>query len=42
MGAPLEEIGLAEDVMPLGQLLMRSARRTPHKKALLFPDHLLT
>ena len=36
--APLEEIGLAEDVMPLGQLLLRSARRDPDKEALVFPD----
>src|SRR3954470_18788934 len=42
MGAPLDEIGLAEDVMPLGQLLLRSARRTPEKEALVFPDDRLT
>ena len=34
MGAPLDDIDLAEDVMPLGQLLLRSARRTPEKEAL--------
>jgi acyl-CoA synthetase (AMP-forming)/AMP-acid ligase II len=38
MRAPLEEIGLAEDVMPLGQLLLRSAMRSPDKDALVFPD----
>jgi acyl-CoA synthetase (AMP-forming)/AMP-acid ligase II len=38
MGAPLDDIGLAEDVMPLGQLLLRSARRSPDKDALVFPD----
>src|SRR3954447_2445342 len=42
MGAPLDEIGLAEDVMPLGQLLLRSARRTPEKEALVFPDDRLS
>jgi fatty-acyl-CoA synthase len=36
--APLEQIGLAEDVMPLGHLLLRSARRSPDKDALVFPD----
>ncbi len=36
--APLEDIGLAEDVMPLGHLLLRSARRDPDKDALVFPD----
>src|SRR6188768_2939319 len=38
MGAPLDDIGLAEDVMPLGQLLLRSARRSPDKDVLVFPD----
>ena len=38
MGAPLEELWLAEDVMPMGQLLLRSARRDPDKEALVFPD----
>ena len=42
MGAPLQDIGLAEDVMPMGQLLLRSARRTPDKEALVFPDDRLT
>jgi len=42
MGAPLEEIGLAENVLPMGQLLLRSARRTPDKEALVFPDERLT
>src|SRR3954465_4289032 len=42
MGAPLEEIGLAENVLPMGKLLLRSARRTPDKEALVFPDERLT
>src|SRR3954454_20193634 len=42
MGAPLDDIGLAEDVMPLGQLLLRSARRSPDKEALVFPDARIT
>jgi fatty-acyl-CoA synthase len=42
MGAPLDDIGLAEDVMPLGQLLLRSARRSPDKEALVFPDVRIT
>jgi acyl-CoA synthetase (AMP-forming)/AMP-acid ligase II len=42
MGAPLEELWLAEDVMPLGQLLLRSARRHPDKEALVFPGERLT
>jgi fatty-acyl-CoA synthase len=36
--APLHAIGLAEDVLPLGQLLLRSARRAPDHEALVFPD----
>ena len=40
--APLEDIGLAEDVMPLGHLLLRSARRDPDKDALVFPDRRVT
>ena len=42
MGAPLEELWLAEDVMPMGQLLLRSARRDPDKEALVFPGERLT
>ena len=42
MGAPVEELWLAEDVMPLGQLLLRSARRDPDKEALVFPGERLT
>jgi fatty-acyl-CoA synthase len=42
MSAPLQEIGLAEDVMPLGHLLLRSARNTPDKDALVFPDARIT
>src|SRR4051794_9934082 len=42
MGAPLEELWLAEDVMPMGQLLLRSARRDPDKEALVFPDDRLS
>jgi acyl-CoA synthetase (AMP-forming)/AMP-acid ligase II len=40
--APLDSIVLAEDVMPLGHLLLRSARRDPDHEALLFPDTRLT
>jgi acyl-CoA synthetase (AMP-forming)/AMP-acid ligase II len=40
--APLEEIGLAEDVMPLGHLLLRSARDNADKDALVFPDRRVT
>lgn len=32
------EVTLAHDVMPLGHLLLRSARRDPEREALLFPD----
>src|SRR3954469_20749838 len=42
MGAPLDDTGLAEDVMPLGRLLLRSPRRTPDREALVFPDDRLT
>jgi fatty-acyl-CoA synthase len=40
--APLDTIGLAEHVLPLGQLLLRSARRAPDHEALVFPDARLT
>jgi fatty-acyl-CoA synthase len=40
--APLDALGLAENVLPLGQLLMRSARRAPDHEALVFPDVRLT
>ena len=33
---------LAEDVMPLGHLLLRSERRDPEREALVFPDTRLT
>ncbi len=42
MGAPLEDIRLVEDVLPMGQLLLRSARRSPDKDALVFPGERLT
>ena len=32
------EVTLAHDVMPLGHLLLRSARRDPDREALVFPD----
>ena len=32
--APIDSIELAQDVMPLGHLLLRSARRDPDKEAL--------
>ncbi|HTX12825.1 MAG TPA: AMP-binding protein [Solirubrobacteraceae bacterium] len=32
------EVTLAHDVMPLGHLLLRSARREPDREALVFPD----
>jgi fatty-acyl-CoA synthase len=37
-----ESVVLAQDVMPLGHLLLRSARRAPTHEALLFPDARLT
>jgi fatty-acyl-CoA synthase len=40
--APFDSVALAEDVMPLGHLLLRSARRTPDHEALVFPDRRLT
>ena len=36
------DLVLAEDVMPLGHLLLRSARRDPEREALVFPDARLT
>jgi acyl-CoA synthetase (AMP-forming)/AMP-acid ligase II len=33
-----EDVTLAEDVMPIGHLLLRGARREPSHEALLFPD----
>ena len=40
--APIERIELVEDLMPLGHLLLRSARRDPDREALVFPDTRLT
>jgi len=40
--APIDRIELAQDVMPLGHLLLRSARRDPGHEALVFPDTRLT
>src|SRR5215204_4850683 len=37
-----EDITLAEDVMPLGHLLLRSTLRDPGHEALVFPDVRLT
>jgi acyl-CoA synthetase (AMP-forming)/AMP-acid ligase II len=42
LSAPLDAVGLAEDVMPFGHLMLRSARRAPEKEALVFPDARLT
>jgi fatty-acyl-CoA synthase len=36
--APLHALALAEDVLPLGQLLLHSARRAPDHEALVFED----
>jgi acyl-CoA synthetase (AMP-forming)/AMP-acid ligase II len=36
------DLHLARDVMPLGHLLLRSARRDPDREALVFPDERLT
>ena len=33
-----DDFWLADDVRPLGQMLLHSARRTPDKDALVFPD----
>jgi acyl-CoA synthetase (AMP-forming)/AMP-acid ligase II len=33
-----DDLQLAQDVMPLGHLLLRSARRDPDREALVFPD----
>ncbi len=35
---PLDQIWLAEGVLPLGQVLLRSAQRAPDQEALVFPD----
>ena len=40
--APIDPIELARDVMPVGHLLLRSARRDPDREALVFPDERLT
>jgi fatty-acyl-CoA synthase len=40
--APIDSIELAQDVMPLGHLLLRSARRDPEHEALIFPDSRLS
>src|SRR4051812_21853508 len=37
-----DDVVLAEDVMPLGHLLLRSERRDPEHEALIFPDARLT
>ena len=37
-----DNLVLAQDVMPLGHLLLRSARRDPEREALIFPDVRLT
>lgn len=34
----IEDFWLADDVRPLGQMLLHSAKRTPDKDALVFPD----
>ena len=39
---PLEQIWIPEGVVPLGQMLLRSARRSPKREALVFPDVRLT
>ncbi len=35
---PLEQVWIPEGVVPLGQMLLRSARRSPDREALVFPD----
>jgi fatty-acyl-CoA synthase len=35
---PLEQVWIPEGVVPLGQMLLRSARRSPEREALVFPD----
>ncbi len=40
--APLEDIGLAEDVMPLGHLLLRSARSGPGQGRARVPGRRVT
>jgi fatty-acyl-CoA synthase len=35
---PLEQVWVPEGVVPLGQMLLRSARRSPDREALVFPD----
>jgi acyl-CoA synthetase (AMP-forming)/AMP-acid ligase II len=36
--APHASVVLAEEVMPLGHVLLRSARRDPEREAIVFPD----
>jgi acyl-CoA synthetase (AMP-forming)/AMP-acid ligase II len=38
----LDDLWLADDVRPLGQMLLHSAQRTPDKDALVFPDQRLS
>ncbi len=40
--APLEQVWIPEGVVPLGQMLLRTARRSPEREALVFPDVRLT
>jgi fatty-acyl-CoA synthase len=40
--SPLEQVWIPEGVVPLGQMLLRSARRSPDREALVFPDVRLT
>ncbi len=40
--APLDAVWLPDGVLPLGQVLLRSARRDPDREALVFPDARLT
>jgi len=40
--APLDGVFLAEGLLPVGQVLLRSARRAPDHEALVFPDERLT
>jgi fatty-acyl-CoA synthase len=35
---PVEQVWIPEGVVPLGQMLLRSARRSPEREALVFPD----
>ena len=38
----IDDVFLAEGVLPIGQVLLRSARRAPDHEALVFPDERLT